>query len=416
MWVLLAALAATPASSPSPSPALQAAQALVARVTPRVEQIRGLKFRRPVAVAFADAARVRAHFEKRLASSAGEAQLRAQDVAFVQLGLLPPGGTLAGGLVSTLEEQARGYYDPGTDTFYLVDGAPELGLEAIVAHELTHALDDQHFDIDALQARARDDDAVMALSSLLEGSGTLVMALYLAQEIGAGRLPDDVRERIQEREAPAAARLLATPPFFQRSLTAPYLLGLAFLLRGDPSRLHAGLDQRDLERAFTHPPVSTEQILHPAKYWDAAARDLPLDLALPDLAAQLGPGFSLQGSGRLGELLLGVLVGAPTPDATHGLDLARWDAPAAAGLRGDGWQNYSDGARGVTLLATVWDSTRDAEEFVAALRPVARRRAYRHAAAVLLIGGDLEERADALAPVVLSALEATLRRPTSRAH
>ncbi len=408
MWVLLAALTAAPAVSTPLS--LADAQALVARVTPRVEQIRGLKFKRSVKVAFADAARVRAHFEQRLGASASPAQLHAQDMAFVQLGLLPVGSTLAGGMIDTLEDQARGYYDPGTDTFYLTTGAPEPGLEAIVAHELTHALDDQHFDIDAMQARARDDDAVMALSALLEGSGTLVMASYLAQEIGAGRLPADVRERIQEREAPAAARLVAAPPFFQRSLTAPYLLGLAFLLRGDPARLRLGVETADLDRAFADPPASTEQILHPAKYWEPAARDLPVALPLTDVSAQLGSGFSLRGSGSLGELLLGVLVGAPTPEAAQGLDLARWEAPAAAGLGGDAWQHYGDGARGVTLLASSWDSARDAEEFVAALRPVARRRAYRHDKLVLLVAGDLEERADALAPVVLSALkDAALR-------
>jgi hypothetical protein len=363
-----------------------------------------LKFERPVTVAFADAERLRAHFERRLAQDTPPEQARAQDAAFAQLGLLPPGETLAGGLLATLEQQARGYYDPGQDTFYLTQGVPDVGLEVVVAHELTHALDDQHFDIEALLRRARDDDAQLALSALLEGSGTLVMAHYLTQEIAAGRLPPDTREAIQSREAPAAARLAATPPFFQRTLTAPYLLGLMFGLRGDLARLAHALDPRDLDRAFADPPVSTEQVLHPEKYWDSARRDRPEPLTLPDLTPRLGPGFSRRAEGRLGELLLGVLVGAPTPDPARGLDLARWHVPATMGWRGDTWQHYGDGARALSLLATAWDSERDAREFADALRPVARRRVYRHGAHVLLIAGDLQGRFDELAPLALGAL------------
>lgn len=415
LLVLLGASAA-PATSESPAPeaALAAARALVAQVAPRVEQIRGLAFKRPVKVEIAGAAQVRAHFEQRLAPPSSEAQLRAQEAAYVQLGLLPPGGTLAAGLVDTLEDQARGYYDPGSDTFYLTEGSAEATAGAVVAHELTHALDDQYYDIEALIGRAHDDDQSMALSAVLEGSGTIVMAVYLAQEIAAGRLPADIRQRIQASETPAATRLRAAAPFFQRSLTAPYLLGLTFLLRGDPGRMRSALDMKDVDHALREPPLSTEQVLHPEKYWDPAARDLPRDVPLPDLSAQLGRGFTLAGSGRLGELLLGVLVGAPTPDATQGLDPALWDAPAAAGLQGDLWQHYSDGARSATLLATLWDSPADALEFVAALRPTARRRAYRYGASVLLIGGDLEERADALAPVAMSALQGDARGKDAR--
>ncbi len=407
--MLLAAALVGPTPSPSapapPSPALQAAQELVARVTPRVEAIRGLKFKRPVAVGFADAARVKAHFEKRLSAGGSEGQMRAQDAAFVQLGLLPSGVTLTGGMLSTLEEQARGYYDPGSDTFYLLDGPPPPGVEAIVAHELTHALDDQHFDIDALIERAGDDDATLALASVLEGSGTLVMAVFLAQEMAAGRMPATVALDIQAREAPAAARLRETAPYFQRSLTAPYLLGVTFLLRGDPGRLRHGVSARDIDRAFAELPRSTEQVLHAEKYWDPAARDLPRALSLPDLAPRLGPGFRLEGGGRLGELVAGVLVGAPTPEAAAGLDPARWHAPAAAGMRGDLWQRFGDGTRGVSVWASAWDDETQALEFLAALKALPGRRAYRHAEKVLLVAGDLDrERADALAAAALAGM------------
>lgn len=403
-----------PASNPpaaATSNALAAAQALVARVSPRVEALRGLKFKRPVTVKVTDAKAARVHFAARVERFSTPERARVDELVFQQLGLLPPGTTLASGLMDVLEDQARGYYDPGSDTFYLIDGQPDTTAEAVVAHELTHALDDQHYAIDSLLERATDDDAETALSAVIEGSGTLVMAAYLADELRAGRLRPNALQEMQASEAPSVQRLQAAAALFQRSLTAPYVLGLGFLLRGDPTRLARGVPASDIDRAFADPPRSSEQILHPEKYWDPAARDVPTELPLPDLAASLGPGWRLAGTGRIGELLLGVLVGAPTPDSMASAEAARWIAPAAAGLAGDTWQHYVNGERHVTLLAALWDSERDAREFVGALRRVPERRTYRFGRAVLLVAGGGDATADTLAPLALGALSAAAAEP-----
>lgn len=412
--LLVAATLPVLAASPAPqasvttasdtSPALAAAQALVARVSPRVEALRGLKFKRPVTVKLADAKTARAHFSTRVERFSTPERAHVDETVFRHLGLLPPGTTLASGLMDVLEDQARGYYDPGSDTFYLIDGHPDTTAEAVVAHELTHALDDQHYAIDSLLENAADDDAESALGAVIEGSGTLVMAAYLADELRAGRLRPGALQEMQTAESSSVRRLQAAAPLFQRSLTAPYVLGLGFLLRGDATRLTRGVPTADIDRAFADPPRSSEQILHPEKYWDPTARDLPVDMPLPNLAASLGPNWRLAGTGRVGELLLGVLVGAPTPEAAAGADAARWIAPAAAGLAGDAWQHYVNGERSVTLLAALWDTERDAREFVGALRRVPERRAYRYGRAVLLVAGDGQASADTLAPVALGAL------------
>jgi hypothetical protein len=281
----------------------------------------------------------------------------------------------------------------------------------LFAHELTHALDDQHFGLDGLLLRVPDeeDDRATAVAAVIEGSGTAVMASFLAREMRAGRLRPAAVQQIQQSEAGRAVRLKAAAPVLQRSLLASYVLGFSFLLRGDPRRIAGGLDAKDFDQAFREPPLSSEQVLHPEKYWDPARRDPPGDVALPDLAAILGPGWTRAGRGRLGELVLAVLAGENRLDLTapEMIQPSRWTNPAASGTAGDVYHHYANGDRGVTVLATAWDSEKDAEEFQAALRPAPRRRSFRYGRAVVLLAGDdLGDRAEAVAAACLSAIAA----------
>ncbi len=400
--LLFAALAAadTPAES---------AAALVARVQPAVEEIRGLKFKRPVAVRIATPAAARAHFAERARSLWPEERARLDQKVYEQLGLLPPGFDLLASVLDLLEEQALGYYDPGSDQLTMVEGQASSPLAPmLVAHELTHALDDQHFDLDALlRAGADDDDRGAAAAAVVEGSGTAVMTLFLTREVGGGRISMDAVMEMQKSEAKRAERLKAAPPVIQRGLLASYVLGMSFLLRGNPGRLLGGVPGADLDRAFTDPPRTTEQILHPEKYWVEATRDVPAALVLPDLSKALGDGFALRGRGNLGELELASLAGAfslsmDSPDVVWP---ARWTNAAASGTAGDEFQHYANGARSVTLLATRWDTEGDAVEFQNGLTTVPRSRSYRAGRGVVILAGDdLGARAERIAAALLEHL------------
>lgn len=389
----------------------------MARIEAAVAEIRGLPFKRPVAVKVVTSAEARAHFAERAEKLWPKERVALDQAVYANLGLLPAGFDLLSSYLDLLEEQALGYYDPGSDTFFMVDTA--AGTETapmLIAHELTHALDDQHFDLDALLAvRLEDDDRGAALSALMEGSGTAVMTVFLAREVQAGRTTMDAVQKIQKTEAGRAERLKATPPVIQRSLLASYILGLSFLTRGSPARLAAGLDLADLSRAFNDPPQSTEQILHPEKYWQDAARDLPRRVSLPDLSRRLGAGWSLASHGTLGELGLASLTGAPALDlaSPEVLQVARWTTAAAAGAGGDLYHHYVSGARSVTVLATVWDTQRDAVEFQDGLVTIPRQRSFRFGDAVVVLGGAaLGATGELLAGEVLSTLSATI--PSTR--
>ena len=405
---VLVALTVAPGDPPAPAKiSLEEAVELARTVTPRVEEIRGLKFKRPVAVRVVDDQTARRHFEARIAKEYPEARLRADERAYAQLGLIPAGTQLLTGFLDILEEQAGGFYDPESDTFYVLDDMPKAVGPVLVAHELTHALDDQHYGIDGMLDQVKeDDDRAAAVGAVVEGSGTLVMTAFLMQEMQAGRLQLEALAELQKSEAGQGARLTAALPFLRRSLLSSYALGFPFLLRGDLLKL-TSFDPADLNRAFEKPPASSEQILHPEKYWEAAKADAPVAVAMPDLAKLLGPGWALAGHGTLGELNLALLTDAPTPNGNSpdAMVAAAWTNDAAAGIGGDAYQHYANGAKGETVLATVWDTEKDAVEFEKALRPLPDRRAYRRRAAVVVVAGDVPRQVEALVSAVFAGLK-----------
>jgi len=404
----------TSESAPTPVPAATASMsaaevaALAEKVAPIVEEIRGLKFRRPVPVTIVDDAEARAHFETRVAKFWPEARIRAEERAYADLGLLPRETDLVAGILDVLDEQAGGYYDPDRDTFFVLGDLPRATAPIIMAHEMTHALDDQAFGIDALIEKAEGSDGEGALEAVVEGSGTVVMSVFILRQIASGALDPQTLVEFQGSEAGRAERLKAAPMFVQRSLIAPYILGMAFLLRGEMIRMQTGgVTPSDIDRALREPPLSTEQILHPEKYWDAPKRDLPQHVDLPDLSPLLGAGWSRAGDGTLGELTLALLTGLDPGDPTStDRPLERWTNAAATGWGGDLWQLYRRGEQSVTVLMTLWDSARDAREFVDAVQVPAGARVRRRGDAVVVVAGEAGARAAALADAALRSLRA----------
>jgi len=312
-----------------------------------------------------------------------------EDVATLQLQLLT-GGVL-------------GYYDPDAQAMVVVTDAgltPEA--QVTYAHEYTHALQDGAFGMDTLDLQRRgDDDGALAGLSLVEGDATTSMVLWAIDNLS----PEEVLG-ISQTPLPDTT---GVPAWMIRQQEFPYLAGTDFT-----SRLYATGGFGAVDEAWADPPISTEQILHPEKYWDEAARDLPRRVTIPDLSKQLGAGWSLASRGTLGELGLASLTGAPPLDlaSPEVLQPARWTSGAAAGIGGDLYHHYVNGARSVTVLATVWDTERDAVEFQDGIVTLPRKRSFRFGNAVVVMGGvDLGPEGDVLAGEVLSSVATTTSRP-----
>jgi hypothetical protein len=298
----------------------------------------------------------------------------------VMLGLVPDDNSLEAIMEKMLEASVGGYYDPKTRHFWIMSSFNQGPMaDMIMAHELQHALDDQIYPLDPiLAATMGNSDQQFAARCVVEGSATSAMNLYLVEAMRNGWLPPgdlmsaDMITAQLNGIADAPVALLA-------SLLLPYIEGNLFLLRGGnilESAMKAPLDE-DLVRAFTQPPVSSEQVLHPEKYWDPEHLDMPRPVIVPDRSAALGAGWRSVDEDTLGEIGCALLAVERLPSALE-LQFGAMGLrnSASAGWGGDRYRTYQHEDGGRILHARLeWDSEADAIEFLAALeRPAARAR------------------------------------------
>jgi hypothetical protein len=191
-------------------------------------------------------------------------------------GLLPKKFDLDAFLVDLLTEQIAGLYDPKAHEFYIADWIPADEQRMVMSHELTHALEDQHFSIEPWVKAARpNDDAELARESVLEGSAMAAMLEYELQEKGI-KLKDlpEFDPSVFVGDLADTPMLKKAPPFIKDSLMFPYFSGLTFSM----AVLKSG-GWPAFTSVFNRPPVNTQQILHPDLYFaNKAAEPVKLDL------------------------------------------------------------------------------------------------------------------------------------------
>jgi hypothetical protein len=375
------------------------AEALVRQISAAVEDIRGLKFKTPVAMQVVDGATAREQFKAKFVPWSEQEARHTQD-AYVQLGLVPRGTQLMTRFLDFAEKDVAGYYEHGTKTFYLLDHVAPDEVRTVMAHELTHALEDQTYDIGSVYKKANPDgDRATAIAAVVEGSAMAVMLAFMSREMGGKK----ASEKLEKDESKRAARLRVAPSFTQRSLLLPYLLGFTFLLRGKPWEFYlgGGVKTTDLDHCYASPPFSTREILHPEQYWVARQRNPPQRLTLPDLSSILGGGWSKATEGSIGELGLTVLTGSQRDiEMPWALLPTRWTTAAATGTVGDAYHHYVNGDRAVTVLLTRWETDHDAEQFDHALLNKGKYF-FRYGVNVLVIAGDVGDKAEAAAVAAL---------------
>jgi hypothetical protein len=256
--------------------------------------------------------------------------------------------------------QMLAFYDEYTQQVHVrakAQSDPELPF--VVAHELGHALQFQHFRVPEV-ANVIDEDARLARLSLVEGDAMLVMAAFASDE---NQVPlSRVLVKLADGAAQASLRdyretleqngeLKSAPPFQRERLTFPYQAGASFV-----ARLHRAGGFALVNRVYDVPPSSTEQVLHPEKY---LAGELPVPVRAPAAPS----GWEALKSGHVGELLLRAML-----DVCNERPVA---LKAAAGWGGDAFTVVGHGGQGGLLLSTTWDSELDAIEFEQAMRQTA---------------------------------------------
>jgi hypothetical protein len=341
-----------------PRPPATEHAAPVATIARRVERIRGLRFRRPPTPVEVTPGQARRDGLEDLDRSYPAAQRRADEEVLKLVGLLAPSVDLRRVSATVFGQGVAGYYDPRTKRLRIVRGAQTTNrfLEEItLAHELTHALEDQRFGLH-LDDNSGSDDAALARLALVEGSATAIMFSYAQRHF----TPDQTLGGLFASLGQDTGDL---PPFVEAQLLFPYLAGQRFVERlyGAGAAGWSLLDTADRFR----PPASTEQVLHPGKY---LAVEQP-DRVRVRARGVLGRGWRRLVGGTWGEWATGQLLGDPGPAVGWGGDhYELWQQPG-------GTCTAPCRARDALVMRWRWDTRRDAHEFETALREwLARQR------------------------------------------
>jgi hypothetical protein len=348
----------------------------------RVARLRELAERKPTPVLFDDEAAFH-----RVADTKAEReaiQPTPIDLPAVQLSLglifAAKGAAPAQSFGSLHRSQMIAFYDEFTHQVHVREKArKDADLPFVVAHELGHSLQFQHFRVPEV-ANVIDEDARLARLSLIEGDAMLVMAAFAADEnhvplsrvlvrLAQGALAASLQGYKAALEQ--SPELKSAAPFQRERLVFPYQAGASFV-----AQMHRAGGFALVNRLYEVPPANTEQILHPEKY-------LAGELAVPVRAPATPSGFQSLRSGHVGELLLRAMLEVcnERPQAHQ----------AAAGWGGDAFTVVGRANQGGLLLVTTWDTETDAQEFERALRatvncwdhaPAATREIFRNATLV----------------------------------
>src|SRR6266404_5009408 len=264
-------------------------------VVSKMSEITGLKLRTPLKKSLRSREEIRAYVIKQMNEEKTAAERYAGARSAEAFGLIPKGFDLDTFIVNVLTEQVEGLYDPKAREFYIADWSPLSEQRMVMAHELTHALEDQHFQIEAWLKVARpNEDAELARDAVLEGSAMVAMIDYLM--LGTGRSLKDLPEfdpSMLMGDLGSSPTLQKAPPFIKDALIFPYLGGLTF-----SAAILKDTGWSGLPGLFERPPVSTQQILHPALYRSGR---VPQGVTLPLLEKLLGSGWSKLDENVMGE-------------------------------------------------------------------------------------------------------------------
>ena len=329
-----------------------------------------MKLRHAVPCDFITKDQVNQFLKKRIKETSSPEEVRAEELTLKKFGLIPQDFDLAKNEVDLLTEQAAAFYDYDRKKLFITDSTSSESQAPVLAHELSHALADQNYNLARFIKQGRkSDDGSTARLAVMEGQATWMMSEYLARQSGTSlrdsatlaaamanlAAGDESDGNKNDSEFPVFDK---EPLYLRLTLVFPYTKGMSFqqaVLVRDP--------QQGFGEVFLHPPVSTQQILHPEKYFEHVA---PTDPALPTV--HLPHGYKGLVGGELGELEQGILL-----EQYAGKTRAAALAPHWRGCNFELQENKKAG-RVVLLYSTEWDSEDSAAEYFDAYREAMHKK------------------------------------------
>jgi len=271
----------------------------------------GMPKRGPVKRRLVSKADVEKYARGRLAKEEFTQRFAQEELSMKKLGFLPRDFNLREYLVKSTGQQVAGYYDDETKTISLLNWVPFDRQEPILAHELTHALQDQNYDLRKwMQAAMRavgkgspnregDDDGATARRAAVEGQAMVVYVDYVLAPLK--RNLADTPDLIYSMEEPAVkaaadSKMLHDAPMILREAgTFAYNEGLIF----EGELLHKGGKEMAFAGVFARPPRNSHEVLQPEAYINGER--LPA-VGMPDLKQLLAGQYEIYDSGGIGQL------------------------------------------------------------------------------------------------------------------
>jgi hypothetical protein len=372
---------AAPETAQTKQARVDAALARVKDIVPKLAKLRHLELLHAIPAEFQTKDDFRAFVHREIEKEA--AHTKDTQSAMVQLGLLPAGIDLSKAEEQAFATQAAAYYDPAQKKFFIVmvPDAPAM-LDITSAHELTHGLTDQHFDLKTYMAEnanghsTLDDDAQSARRFVVEGDATFAMFIYAMSDMAGSsdvspQLMKMLRGQIESMgDVDAMLDMMSSQTGvgsgsgdIAESMRAMHDIPRAILVPMIDSYMKGAIVAIDayeqggwagVDALYKNPPESTEQVLHPKEKLLGANRDHPHKVTVAKLA-----GYDEVTSNVLGELEWQVYFGLWKHTGGDKVS-ENWGGDRYSFQRRKGTQG---GGKVVALVATDWDSEADAKRF-----------------------------------------------------
>jgi hypothetical protein len=320
-------------------------------------KISAMPLKHPVPCDFITKEKINKFLNDRVKDVAKPEEIRAEELTLKKFGLVPSDFDLAKNTVDLLTEQAAAFYDYDKKKLFITDSTPSDTREPVLAHELAHAIADQNFNLARFIRQGRkSDDGSTARLAVMEGQATWLMSEFLARKAGQS-LKDSptllaMMSSVNDGGSGQYPVFDNSPLYLRLSLVFPYTKGMLF-----QNAVYSRDSQYGFAELFLKPPVSTQQIMHPEKYFAGVK---PTEPELPD--PHLPKGYKNLVGGTLGELEHSVML-----EQFSGKERAEQLAPHWRGSTFALLENKKHG-RIVLLYAAEWDTEAAARDYFAAYR------------------------------------------------
>jgi Zn-dependent peptidase ImmA (M78 family) len=324
-------------------------------------RLRGLEPKAPILRGVKNRDEIAKYLNEHVQEEYKEGELQNEGKMLKKLGLIPDSMDYKEFIIKLFTEQVGGFYNPENKTFYIASWLPVEDQKPIMVHELTHALQDQYFNIEAILEQARkqrNDDRGMAHQALFEGDALLVMLQSIIEPFKRhfSELPDlsfIMRTQMATMQSQFAVYKSA-PMYIQEILLFPYAYGASFVQqvwKHTPS-------WEAVNKIYSDLPASTEQIMHPEKY--LTTRDNPITVDAKAYIARLGKDWKVAYKNVLGEFSLGLLLSLHSTEERARRSTTGWGGDQVLLLE-------NTKGKDAVLVSTVWDTVADAEKFYIAM-------------------------------------------------